>query len=106
MSRLYNVLNKMAQFVASPIQVINITDSQQTLAGYGGLTRDLSLSSHVPSGYEAVMATLRGTGSYACYPYYCGLNTAANVVTYQIGNRDSASKTVTPSITVLCVKTV
>ena len=97
-------LTKIMNYQKDYCKVVTFTDSQQTVSGYGGLTRDnLNISSLIPTGYTAVMVGLRWTGSYACYCYTCHLPSAGRL-SYQIGNRESSAKSISPSFFIFCVK--
>ena len=84
--------------------VVVFTDTSQTIAAYNAVTRnDLSLSSVIPSGYKAIMATSQFVGGYTCYCYGVTV-TGGNKLTYQIRNVDASQRTVTPSFQILCVR--
>lgn len=101
---LANILNEVLPVFTPPnIKMVMWGDSSQTVGGYGGLTRDnIDVTNSIPSGYTMIAVIPAMTGSYACYFYNASMYSSTSV-SYQIGNRESSSKTISPKLVLVCV---
>lgn len=97
------VTNRLTYDSIKVVHNITLTSSGSISAGGNCAVKSTDVSSHIPTGYKLVWATLRGTQNANAICWYFDWNEETNAVDYRLRNVGTSALTVSPTANLLLV---